>query len=195
MCSWFQVFLRKQGIMKRRKMQEIRGLFVSAATPTVRQLIQIQHRSSPISYGCPVRNSSDLIAIIPPCHDSCILRSVISQPPVGLAVIVKFDNTSITQPCLHDDTWVRQILRQSPAIVLEVNTQNITQEKDEARKRPFCNDPFFAGQGPIQGTFERGKSIKTGVGRRWWSRLLPIAVPLLFLRSDFGFRRLLFSTC
>ena len=48
-----------------------------------------------VRHGGAIGNRRNLLAVIPPTHDARIGRRVVTQPPIGLAKIVKLDLASI----------------------------------------------------------------------------------------------------
>mmetsp|Transcript_11449 Transcript_11449/g.22487 ORF Transcript_11449/g.22487 Transcript_11449/m.22487 type:complete len:254 (+) Transcript_11449:364-1125(+) len=59
-----------------------------------------------ISNSGSVANTSNLIAIVPPGHYTSILRSVVTQPEVSLAVVVNEHSAAITSTGVVHNAWV-----------------------------------------------------------------------------------------
>mmetsp|Transcript_2694 Transcript_2694/g.4927 ORF Transcript_2694/g.4927 Transcript_2694/m.4927 type:complete len:233 (+) Transcript_2694:640-1338(+) len=90
-----------------------------------------------VSDGCPIGHPSNLIAIVPPCHDTGILRSVIPQPPVSLPVIVNDDDLSRALPGLQHNRWLGESLAHPVAVGIKAHGV----ERPNEEHKPSCDSP------------------------------------------------------
>mmetsp|Transcript_16284 Transcript_16284/g.47772 ORF Transcript_16284/g.47772 Transcript_16284/m.47772 type:complete len:264 (+) Transcript_16284:997-1788(+) len=97
-----------------------------------------------------VRNTSDLVPVVPPRHDAGVLGRVVAEPPVGLAVVIDGDLCPIPKLRVEHDRrrgqllgHVIRILPELPAIGVEqVEHDHDDSQRHEAECRLDGRVPF-----------------------------------------------------
>mmetsp|Transcript_70936 Transcript_70936/g.117870 ORF Transcript_70936/g.117870 Transcript_70936/m.117870 type:complete len:228 (+) Transcript_70936:1193-1876(+) len=83
----------------------------------------------PICDGRAVSDAGDLVTIIPPRHHAGIFWCVVTQPPIGLAVVVDHDLLPIIKLCLKHDLRLGHTIRQLVRVIVELNGLGIELKK------------------------------------------------------------------
>mmetsp|Transcript_33406 Transcript_33406/g.105277 ORF Transcript_33406/g.105277 Transcript_33406/m.105277 type:complete len:223 (+) Transcript_33406:761-1429(+) len=87
-----------------------------------------------VCQGRSLADASDLITVVPPCHHSCLLGGLISQPVVCLQVVVDHHNLPVVRVGLEDDGGVGHAVSELMAVAFElerVGSQVVDEEDGE----------------------------------------------------------------
>jgi hypothetical protein len=115
---------RKRSEERREERREEEGRRRGGRRGGRRKLPDLMVPSVSISNGCSVANPCDLIAIVPPSHDSRIFRSGVSEPPVGLTIVVHHDHRAISQTSLEHEGGMGEVRGHLKGVAIESRDLN-----------------------------------------------------------------------
>mmetsp|Transcript_43359 Transcript_43359/g.94218 ORF Transcript_43359/g.94218 Transcript_43359/m.94218 type:complete len:266 (-) Transcript_43359:435-1232(-) len=107
------------------------GLFLRPCEALAQQGDVLMVPGISIRQSGAIAESIDLIAVIPPGHDPSILGRLVTQPPIGLAVVIDEDHLTIFGPTFQYDGGLRQALPNHPAVVDKLHATHDKHQEDQ----------------------------------------------------------------